>query len=81
MQMIKNAETLAGVHTHTHTHTHTGILLNENKLCDREDNSLLENKGLLSEFKKYSNTIFVSILDTGWGGCYFFVFKISRKNW
>ena len=21
MQMIKNAETLAGVHTHTHTHT------------------------------------------------------------
>ena len=57
-------------HTHTHTHTHTGILLNENKLCDREDNSLLENKGLLSELKKYilkkgSNTIFVSILDTG----------------
>ena len=22
MQMIRNAETVAGVHTHTHTHTH-----------------------------------------------------------
>ena len=51
-------------------YTHTGILLNENKLCTREDNCLSENKGLLSELKKYilkkdSNTIFVSILDTG----------------
>ena len=26
MQMIRNAETVAGVHTHTHTHTHTGNL-------------------------------------------------------
>ena len=26
MQMIKDAETVAGVHTHTHTHTHTGNL-------------------------------------------------------
>ncbi len=26
MQMIKNAVTLARVHTHTHTHTHTGNL-------------------------------------------------------
>ena len=29
MQMIKNDETLAGVHTHTHTHTHTGNLKTE----------------------------------------------------
>ena len=63
----QNAVSLEAVHTHAHTH---GILLNENKLCVREDNSLLENKGLLSEFKKYilkkdSNAIFVSILDTG----------------
>ena len=29
MQKIKNAETLAGVHTHTHTHTHTRNLLKE----------------------------------------------------
>ena len=26
MQMIRNAETVARVHTHTHTHTHTGNL-------------------------------------------------------
>ncbi len=26
MQKIKNAETIAGVHTHTHTHTHTSNL-------------------------------------------------------
>ena len=26
MQMIRNAETVAGVHTHTHTHTHPGNL-------------------------------------------------------
>ena len=56
-------------HTHTHTHTHTGILLNKNKLCTREDNSLLENKGLLSELKKHilkkdSNAIFVFEMDT-----------------
>ena len=29
MQMIKNTETLGGVHTHTHTHTHTGNLKTE----------------------------------------------------
>ena len=29
MQKIRNAETLAGVHTHTHTHTHTDNLLNK----------------------------------------------------
>ena len=29
MQMIKNVETLAGVHIHTHTHTHTGNLKTE----------------------------------------------------
>ena len=29
MQMIKDAETLAGVHTHTHTHTHTDNLTNK----------------------------------------------------
>ena len=29
MQMIKNAETIGGVHTHTHTHTHTGNLKTE----------------------------------------------------
>ena len=52
-----------------YTHTHTGILLNKNKLCTREDNSLLENKGLLSELKKHilkkdSNAIFVFEMDT-----------------
>ena len=31
MQMIKNAKTLAGVHTHTHTHTHTRIILQKKK--------------------------------------------------
>ena len=50
-------------------YTHTGILLNENKLCTREDNSLFINKGLLSELKKHilkkdSNAIFVSEMDT-----------------
>ena len=62
------AESLEAVHTHTHTHT--GILVNENKLYTGEYNNLLENKGLLSEPKKYrlkkdSDAIFVSILDTG----------------
>ena len=33
MQMIKNAETLGGVHTHTHTHTHTdNLVTRKNKL-------------------------------------------------
>ena len=29
---MKNARTLAGVHTHTHTHTHTGSLNNNKKI-------------------------------------------------
>ena len=31
MQMIKNAETLGGVHTHTHTHT-DNLVTRKNKL-------------------------------------------------
>ena len=31
MQMIKNAETLGGVHTHTHTHT-DNLVTGKNKL-------------------------------------------------
>lgn len=59
------AESLAAVHIHT------GILLNKNKLYNREYINLKKNEGLLSEPKKYrnnkkdSNAIFVSILDTG----------------
>ena len=34
---MKNAKTLAGVHTHTHTHTHTDSLIN-NKI-DKKDSS------------------------------------------
>ena len=41
MQKMKNAGTLAGVHTHTHTHTHTGNLLTEkNKLKKATQNNL-----------------------------------------
>ena len=32
MQKIKNAETVAGVHTHTHTHTHTGNSIKKEKI-------------------------------------------------
>ena len=32
MQKIKNAETLAAVHTHTHTHTHTHVYLVTEKI-------------------------------------------------
>ena len=34
MQTIKNAETLAGVHTHTHTHTHTDNATKKKEIKD-----------------------------------------------
>lgn len=51
--------------------TRLGILVNKNKLYNREDKKLLVNKSLLIDSKKYmlkkdSNAIYVSILDTGW---------------
>ena len=39
MQKIKNAETLAGVHTHPHTHT-GNLLTEKNKLKKATQNNL-----------------------------------------
>ena len=36
MQMIKNAKTLAGVHTHTHTHTDNTTKKERNKRHDKK---------------------------------------------